>query len=872
MPVTITLFSRFSLRDLTKNWLRTLLTASGIALGISVVLAISLANDSVLAKFKESVDLVSGKANLELVPKGSEFLDESCLERIRWLWLAGAKFTPLIEENVSLVGDGGDFVQLLGIDPLAYRNFLAHEEPVDEQSSQEAGRTLMTEEAVSNFEQGGSVIETGTVVIGSGLAQEHNLRRGQTLTILANEKTHRLKIANVLPSNGLGTAFGGKTVVADLVTAQQILGISGKISRVLVIAPAETSQEIKAKLTDELPPNVQTQRPSRRGQQVEKMTASFQQNLLALTFIALLVGMFLIYNSMTISVIRRRSEIGILRAIGVSRRTILAIFASEALVLGVLGSLIGVALGVVFSRYALVAVSSTFEHFYVKQPVDHIAYEPRILLLNFCLGVLATLSASLAPVLEASRIAPAEALRNGSYEIKITRNVGVLALIGLVALALGFVAACSPPIFNFPLFGHVAALLWIIGCSLVMPISLQQFLGCASRVFTKFGLIEFRLAARCLDGALGRSSVASASLMIGIAMMISLSIMITSFRQTVTTWLEQTLKADLWVQTLGRAKGNEHSRMSPATLEIIRTTDGVMAVDGFVQYLTEYEGEPCNLAAADLDVVAKFGKLAFKSGEPSAQVLSRVSNDTCIVSEAFALRHRLNRGDNILLETKRGPLGLRIEGVYYDYASDLGFIVMQRSQYAKSFDDTSASSCAVYIDKDKKASSVRSMLFKRLGQGSNLSIQTTGDLRAEAMRIFDRTFAVTNALHGIAVLVAILAITNALVALAFQFRRHFAILRHLGASQGQLRKIILLEAGLLGITGNIGGVVLGFLLSLLLIYVINRQSFGWTIQFTMPTFFLFESTLLVLGTAILAGFWPAHLAANSKATLAIREE
>jgi putative ABC transport system permease protein len=895
MSASLSLFRHFILRDLLKNWVRTFLSLVGIALGVAVVLAISLATHTALTQFKETADLISGKANLEICPSSEPLLDQSCLEQIRWLWTIGGKFTPIINENVTLNDKDKTMVQLLGIDMLAdpdFKNY-ANEKSSKNQTAKANTKTALSEISTISPEKSTSVaqlpekqssiskqntdinaLDKDACLIGARLAHDKQLKIGDTFEVIVNEKSYLLTVAQILSPEGIGSVSTGNTVVVDLITAQNLLNIPGKVSQVEIIIPEpeKTWQPVKQQLENELPPGVRVQQPQRRATQIDKMTRSFQYNLLALTFIALLVGMFLIYNTMTISVIRRRSEIGTLRALGLSRLTIITLFAFEALWFGIVGSSAGLILGIAFAQGALTAVAATFQHFYVNQPLEHINCAPEPLLLAFFLGVLATLLASLAPAIEAARIAPAEASKRASNETKTIHTSKTLALGAILSFVLGAIATMAPPIFGFPVFGYLAAFLWISSCSLIMPDLLQQFLPAVAVLSHRLGLPEARLAARSLQGALGRTSVVSASLMIGIAMMVSLAIMIGSFRQTVLTWVEQTLKADLWVQTVARASGSNFARMQADTLTKIRLIDGVVAVDGFVEYPIEYKGEPTNLAAADLDVVTKYGNLKFTSGETGAEIYKNMGINDCIISETFAIRKNVKRGQLITLETPNGILPSKVQGVYYDYASDLGYIVISRKAFFKYFKDESISNCAVYISPDKDAYTIRNAIFSKLGNDKYLSIQTTRDLRQQAIKVFDRTFSVTYALHTIAIIVAMLSITNALFALTLESRRDFGILRYLGASAGQLRNVVLVQAGLLGLIGNAAGIVLGFLLSMILIYVINRQSFGWTIQLSLPLSFLFQSSVLVMTTAVLAGLWPANLAAMTQAPKVIREE
>jgi len=853
LPTTVSLFGKFIWRDLLRNWMRTLLTVFGIALGVAVLLSISLANHTALEKFKETVDRVSGRSNLEIRSLSSSRMDEKVLYGLQWLWTSDVKFTPLIDEN-AIVGnrDDGPLIEFIGMDMLADADFKTYDG---------AGTS-------TNID----LLAPDTALVGSRLAHELHLGVGSPLKLLLNEKYYTLKVSKILSSQGLGGAFSGNMVVTDINTAQKALGSQGKISRVQLIVPESEMSSIQARLRRELPNSLTVERPSQRGVQVEKMTRSFEYNLLSLTFIALMVGMFLIYNTMTITVIRRRPEIGTLRALGVSSKQILSIFTLEALTFGLIGTTLGIAAGILFAQGTLNAVSQTFEHFYFKEPMEAVSVNPVVLLIAFFIGVGLTVAAAVPPSIEAANVAPAEATRRSSYELKASRSAPFVAVCGLAVLVLAALASMQPAVNGLPMFGYLSAFCTICGAAMLIP----QLLKTCLPVFGMFTGWLFRsegkIAARSLQGTLGRTSVAVASLMIGIAMMVSLAIMIGSFRQTVMVWVDQSLKADLWIETSARNGGERNARMSPETIDKIKSVPGVLAVDAFVQHPIEYDGERTNLAAGDFDVVGKFGHILFTDGENPQNLCLAMGDGDATVSEAFAIRKHVKKGDVIKIPTPSGEVSLRVRGIYYDYSSDLGFIVIPRAMYVRLFGDRTLSSCAVYLAPNCQPENARDEIIRAVGNRTNLHVRTTGELRREAIKIFDRTFAITYALHTIAICVALLSVMNALLALTMESKRDFGVLRYLGASERQLRRIVLVEAGLLGAIGNTAGLVLGLVLSLLLIYVINKQSFGWTVQFTLPVQFLIQSGLLVFFTAILSGVLPARLAARTLAPSVVRDE
>jgi putative ABC transport system permease protein len=888
MSFAFTLFLRFVARDVRRNWVRTILTVFGIALGVSVYLAISIANNTAISQFKQTVSQVSGKANIELMPLSGPAVPESVLSDLADLRVLGVKYTPMIDEHLvlasnqnsenSLSGEhssNSEIVQLIGIDMLADADFKSYQSDADDEETENSGKirsedtdTKSSTKQTDNL----SVFSPRAVLVGGKLAQRYGMKKGSELTVIVNDQKEQLVVAGVLGTKGIGGAYSGNIIVADIGLAQEILKWPGRITRVDLIAPADVLPLVQEKLKEIMPTDVLVATPDTRSEQAEKMVRSFEYNLLALTFIALMVGMFLIYNTMTITILRRRPEIGILRAIGVSRRTVQSIFLWEAICLGLMGTTLGVVMGAFMADGALKAVAQTFQYFYFKVPLEKITVDPLQYAAAFAIGMGLTLIAALPPLLESTTVSPAEATRRASQESKVRRSTTPLFLVGLVCLALCYVCALQPAVNGFPLFGYVAALLAIMGTSFLVPLILAKSLPLIATIFARLFGVEGRIAAVSLQGTLGRTAVACASLMIGIAMMVSLAIMISSFRKTVTHWIDQSFEADLWLQSQARASGNKFGRLKEDAIEAASAVDGVAAAEGFVDRNINYQGMSAFLAAADFDVLTNYGNQLFLSGESSKTVCARVVGMHAIISEPFAVRKNLKKGDSVELDTPLGKRQFFIEDVFYDYASDLGYIIIPRDVYKSLYSDNSISNVAIYLKAGADIEKVRQGILKNLGSSSLVSLSSTSELRKEAIRIFDRTFAITYALHTIAVTVAMLSIMNALFALTIESRREFAILRYIGAKKTQLAKIVYLQAAILGACGNFGGIGLGYILSLLLIHVINKQSFGWSVQYFVPYDFILQSSTLVILTSILSGIYPARMAARTLAPSVVRDE
>jgi putative ABC transport system permease protein len=298
----------------------------------------------------------------------------------------------------------------------------------------------------------------------------------------------------------------------------------------------------------------------------------------------------------------------------------------------------------------------------------------------------------------------------------------------------------------------------------------------------------------------------------------------------------------------------------------------VAAVDQFKAYEISYEGMPATLAGADLRVMHDFKSSDFVSGRAPGKVLNDLrGQDTAIVSETFANKHHVKAGGALTISAGEREVQFRVVDTYYDYASERGVILVDRGTLLKYFPDPTPSNLAVYADPGAQLEKVRKEI-EGATAGRNVLIFSNRDLRTEAVRIFDRTFAITYALEAVAIFVAVMGIAGALVALVMDRRRELGLLRFLGAATGQVRKMILVEAGLLGLLANVAGLALGVLLSLILIYVINKQSFGWTIQFHWPVAVLLGALSAVYAATVIAGLYPARVATRLNPIEVVHEE
>jgi putative ABC transport system permease protein len=355
-------------------------------------------------------------------------------------------------------------------------------------------------------------------------------------------------------------------------------------------------------------------------------------------------------------------------------------------------------------------------------------------------------------------------------------------------------------------------------------------------------------------------------------MMVSVGIMVGSFRETVLVWLDSQLRADLYVRPAGRTGAGEFPPLSPRVPAVVRGVHGVEAVDVFHALEFRYRGDRVTLGAGDINIVRRHGRLRFLPGQDREAILRSLPHgDRCIVSEPFANKQHVRAGDRLTLAIGTQDVPVTVAGVYYDYSSNQGYVIFDRSTLLRYLPGQPATNLAIYLQPGTDATAAQHEI-QRLTATDNVVVAHNEALRRNAIIIFDRTFAVTYALEGVAIIVAMLGAANSLLALVLDRRRELGLLRYLGAAAPQVRRMILLEAGFLGLLANVLGLVLGFVLSLLLIFVVNKQSFGWTIQFHPPVALLAGALLLIWCVTVLAGLYPARVAARLNPIEVIHEE
>jgi putative ABC transport system permease protein len=893
----------------------------GVALGVAVVVAVDLASRSAARAFELSTEAVTGRATHQIVG-GPEGLPDAVFPRLvldagvrEVSGVAGAagvfKVTgasggsdlpgvalvaaaPVVEAYVALPARHGRparLLHLLGIDPfseLGLRPYLG--------AGGAGGASL-----------GPLLLRSDTCVLPAATAAELGLRAGDTFSVQVGGVARQLELAGVIEPTGEAARAGdglADLLVMDVAAAQELLGRPGRLDRIdLRLAPEpaasrRTAHPALARIAAVLPPGAQLLRAPGHGRDTLELTRAFRVNLTALSLLALLCGAFLIYNTMTFSVVQRRPLLGTLRALGVTRGQVMALVLGEAAAVALVGTAAGLAGGVLLGRGLLRLVTQTINDLYFAVSVRGLSLSTASLLTGAAIGVGATLAAALAPALEATLTPPRAVLSRSLLEARLRRALprasalgGALLLAGgcLLALPAGPIArhlgltsaaAGSPGTAGGLVLGFAGLGAAIVGCALLAPAATVGLMRLLRPALGALLGVRGRMAAGGVVASLSRTAVAIAALMVAVAVTVGIGVMIDSFRHTVVAWLDESLQADLYVSAPAGYGGFGGAPIGPELADRAAAVPGVAAVHAVRRVELQGLFGPIRLLAVDADR-RRFGGFELLEGD-AGDVWRRVGEGAeAMVSEPFSRRWGIHLGGLVRLPTASGQRAFRVAAVFYDYTSDQGVVLISRRTYRRLWHDKTLSGFSIDLAPDPNPvtagasgpAGTRSIRLLRQAFGSEaVVIRSNRELKRLSLEIFDRTFLITGVLRLLAGLVAAIGVLSALTALQLERVREIGVLRAAGMTPGQVWQLVTAQTGLMGLAAGLLSLPVGLVLSAIMVYIINRRSFGWTIHLQVAPAVLLEALLLALATALAAGVYPAWRMARTSPALALREE
>ena len=890
-------------RYLLRHPWQTGLMILGIALGVAVMVAIDLANSSASRAFDLSTDAIAGRATHQIIG-GPAGLDEAVYARLRTEGHLAAA-APIVTDYVTSPQLGGRPIQLLGVDPFAeapFRSYLGSA-PLVSLPAREGGNLLPSPGTGEVGQIAAFLTRPGALLISEGLAAEYGVGLGDEIVLNTGGRPSTGFVAGLLrPGDALTRRALDGLILADIATAQEITGRIGRLDTIDLILPDSASRrgeafrpesaanpdfaseaslaiaaDARGNASPLLPPDAQIAPVRLRSGALAQMTAAFRTNLTALSLLALVVGMFLIYNSMTFSVVQRRPLFGTLRCLGVTRGEIGALVLGEAVMVGALGSLVGLGLGVILGQGAVRAVTQTINDLYFVVTVRGIAIPVASLAKGALAGVFATVVAAALPAWEATAVSPRQALTRSGLEETARRLVPLTAVAGAIGIALGG-ALLAVPTSTFAGSGQGLAVSFAgiffmtIGFALLAPVFTLMFSRVAvAPAQAVFGVLG-RMAPRSVTGALSRTAVAVAALMVAVSVTIGVGLMVGSFRTTVASWLGQTLWGDLYVSAPSLTATRASAPLDPRVIDVVsrwpgaRRWDVLRSVD-----VSSPDGPVAVSAVSDEDFTAPRIFIATDGGRVAAA--NAVKNGAVLASEPLANRLGLStHGATVTLYTDRGPQVFPVAGIYRDYSNSQGTVMMGLDLYRRYWDDESVTAALMVLKPGEDLdANVRALQDALVGiQG--VAVRPNQALRSEAMAVFDRAFAITGALQLLAALVAFIGVLSALLSLQLERGREFGLMRAVGLTVRQFRGLVLLETGLMGAAAGLLAMPTGLALAWVLIFIINRRSFGWTMHLQADPIIFLQALALAVGAALLAGVYPAWRMGRMAAADALRGE
>ncbi len=843
--MNIAVILRLARRYTSRRLLQSVLFVLGVALGVAVVIAIDLANGSAQRAFELSTESVQGRATHQIVGGGTGLPTD--VYRDTRIELGITDSAPIVEGFANVEELGNQPVRVLGVDSFAeppFRNYLTNTEVIGENDNIFG--------ALNAF-----FAEPNTVLISETLAERFNVAVGDELTLRPGAEPVPARVVGLLmPNDSVSAQALEDLLLMDIATAQAAVGAPGRISRVDLILPEDYDL---SQVETILPAGARLVGVTEQDSTIAQMTAAFELNLQALSLLALVVGAFLIYNTVTFSVVQRRPVIGTLRSLGTTRQQIFLFILSEALLLTLIGTVLGMALGVILGRGAVQLVSQAVNNLYLTVNVNRVTVAPLTLVKGALIGLSISTIAAFIPSWDATRTPPAGVLRRSSIEDQTRKLLPYITGVAIALNLIGLVLLAIPS--QSIVLSFMALFCIVVGSALFTPgllVLVMRFVAPLTEAV--FGVLG-RMAPRAVSRSLSRTSVAVAALTVAVSVIVGVSVMISSFRTTVADWLATTLQADIYISPPQVATGRNTLSMPPALEEQVAGVDGVEATFGARQVRVPSPTYPdmpdVTLTAVELDPVRNERRFVWNNA-PDGDYFAALEGGMVMVSEPFAFRRGITPENNTLqLLTDEGEQTFEIFGVFYDYSTDQGTVYMDLDVYRGNWQDDTLSSLAVYVAPGTAIPDVIDVLETDTLTEYDVIVQSNRTLREGVFQVFDQAFSITVALRLLATIVAFIGILSALLALQLENTRQYGLMRAVGLTPAQLRNFTLIQTGLMGFVSGLLALPIGLALAAVLVFVINIRSFGWSMAFIPLPGQMGQAFVVALAAALIAGIYPA---------------
>ncbi|MGC1455694.1 MAG: FtsX-like permease family protein [Nitrospirota bacterium] len=860
----LNLLKHISIKRIRLQKVHTLMTVAGISLGVAAIVSIGIVNKSVLHSFEDSINRVTGRAALQITGAASGF-PENLIDRVQRV--PGVEYAvPVIDTQGILIGAKEQTLMILGVDVLQDGNIRDYK--LSDESADIPDPLLF-------------LARPDSILLTRELAQREGIKLDQKIQVQTVRGIRTFRVRGLLNPEGPAKIMAGSIAIMDYPAAQMAFGKEGRIDRIDVsLLHGENLDVVRDRIIKALPEGYNVITPEGRTKQVELLISHFQKNINLISFIAVFVGMYLIYNAVSISVVQRRKEIGILRALGATRREIISLFLGETFVMAIVGSGLGLVVGIIFARSAIGAVGQTVSELYQRTSISEIAISLPDLAIGFVTGIAASLAAALFPALASTRITPVSAIRSTPYSEEgffsgKRLKMAALSLVLLAAvLLILFKTFEESALFHNSATMFLATIFFLLGISLATPSALQGFLAFFRKTISPRAGATGRLAGLNLQKNISRNAVAAAAIFYGISVFVSSSGLIYSTKQSVLDWIDSYVRGDIIV-TSGHPIATTGSQNIPMPVEMgkaIEQVPGVLSADPFRKLYINYRGRRVLLLT--LDVKRRTVYSPFKIAEGKREDLARLlpNQNYIAVNEAIASQEHLKPGDAMVLPTPEGPVEFKVAVVNVDYSSDSGSILMDMNTYHRYWKEFLADSFSVRVKRKNEVDAVRNEIARRFGNDRRLFVLPAREFKDEIRKIIDQGFAVNHAINIITMTIACFGIIVTLLASVLERTREIGILRSIGMLRSQVSRVVIIESMLLGIIGGTLGCGAGIVVGWMSLEGFLKGDYGASMQYHVHTISLVWAIVLSTLLSALAGVYPAHRAAKTNIVEALSYE
>ena len=839
---------------LKKHAVRSLLTVLGIVLGVAVFVAMHTANQAVFYAFERTVDRIAGAAQLQVTSSEAGFPEE-VLERVQAIPEVQVA-VPVIEAPAATRIAGQGNILILGVDMTGDRSLREYD--------LESGDDAVVDDPLVFLAQPDSIIITKEFAARNGLSVGARV----TLSTMVGDKAFTVR--GIMRSGGLTSAFGGNLAVMDIYAAQQVFGRGRRFDRIdLKLRDSLAVEDGRAAIRRALGVGFDVEPPASRGQQLESTLAVYAISMNISSVFALFIGMFIIYNSFAIAVTQRRSEIGILRALGAPRGQIRNLFLVESAASGLIGSVAGIVLGIFMARGMVGSISNMLEGIYgVAERAEEVSADPRLLGAAIAIGITTSMIAAWLPARSASRVDPVQALQKGKYQVLTAGENRARRLTAAVLMAVALVMLWI----DASIWFYGGYVLIIVAALLLVPTAALWFSRMLRPVLKWLRPVEGALAADSLIQSPRRTSGAVAALMLSLGQVIGLGGIGRESYNSIVDWLNTALNPDLFVA--GSQNLSDRTFRFPKSLG-----DSIAAIPGVEDFQTvrsfrlNVGGTPVMLIAIDAASFERRGHRPLVAEDARGMYTLAKAGEGLIVSENFARLQDQGVGERVDLATPRGLLSLPIAGIITDWSDQQGALFLDRAVYERYWQDDTINVVRVYVNKGIDPLIVRQRILDRLAPAyPRMLVFTNAEVRSWVLQLTDQWLQLTYSQVFIAVIVAILGIVNTLTVSIIDRKRELGVLRAVGGFRRQIRQTVWMEAVAIGLVGLGLGLVFGAANLYFLLQITGRDLSGMHLPYRFPIGIAAMLLPTILAAAFFSALWPAESAVRSSLVEALEYE